>query len=182
MENTNPQNFAFFDSSEFIRGEAIRQFIDNSHVLRFKQKVESDLDAAIEKILAKYDSREYIERELKLGYYEPRETLLWLAFQYAQKYCKECDDEHYLNVFTAEAYYIGNYVIQLMHGQGSVIRIRKIDYPIKPTKKEKLIDMVESRIKSEYRKHSSNLPDEWTKIAASKIVEELKNIQNILHN
>jgi hypothetical protein len=36
------------------------------------------------------------KREYSLGY-EPRESLLWIALGYAKKYCKECEDEKYLN-------------------------------------------------------------------------------------
>ena len=93
---------------------------------KFKELAEPDIDAALSKIIEKYDSNEYVKREYSLGY-EPRETLLWIAFNYAEKYCKECTDEKYLNVFTGDAYYIGSYVIQVMHGQGSVIKIEKIE-------------------------------------------------------
>ena len=72
----------------------------------------------------KYYSYEYVKREYKLGY-EPREPLLWLMFRYAQKYGKECNNKTYFNMFTGEAYYLGSYVIQVMHGQGSVLRIDK---------------------------------------------------------
>jgi hypothetical protein len=89
---------------------------------KFKQWVESDIDAKIQKLLTKYYSDEYVNREYSIGC-EPRETLLWLAFDYAQKYCEVCDEEKYLNDFTASAYYIGSYVIQVMVGQGSVIKI-----------------------------------------------------------
>jgi hypothetical protein len=93
---------------------------------KFKELAEHDIDDALSKIIEKYDSDEYVKREYSLGY-EPRETLLWVAFNYAEKYCKECTDEKYLNVFTGDAYYIGSYVIQVMHGQGSVIKIEKIE-------------------------------------------------------
>ncbi len=93
---------------------------------KFKELAEPNIDAALSKIIEKYDSDEYVKREYSLGY-EPRETLLWIAFSYAEKYCKECTDEKYLNVFTGNAYYIGSYVIQVMHGQGSVIKIEKIE-------------------------------------------------------
>jgi hypothetical protein len=92
---------------------------------KFKQRCESDIDGSIEKILAKYDSKEYRDKEYGKGR-EPREDLLWVALEYAEKYCEECTDEKYLNMFTGSAYYIGSYVIQVMHGQGSVIRIDKI--------------------------------------------------------
>jgi len=150
-----------------------QETINDSHIQRFKEKAEPDLNAAMEKMLDKYSSKEYVKREMDLGYYEPRETLLWLAFEYAEKYCKECDDKHYHNMFTSAAYYFGDYVIQLMHGQGSVIRVDKIEYEIKPTQKELLVDMIENRIKCEYLKHANNLPDEWAKIAAIKIVASL---------
>ena len=93
---------------------------------KFKKLAESDIDAYLEKLIKKYDSDEYVRREYSLGY-EPRESLLWIALGYAKKYCKECTDEKYLNMFTGEAYCIGSYVIQVMHGQGSVIRIDKIE-------------------------------------------------------
>lgn len=91
---------------------------------RLKKHIEPNIDLAIEKLLKKYDSDEYVNREYKLGY-EPRNQLLWLVYDYAEKYCKECEDEKYLNDFTASAYYIGSYVIQMMIGQGSVVTITK---------------------------------------------------------
>jgi len=95
-------------------------------VEKFKKIVEPDIDSYLEKLIEKYDSDKYVRREYSLGY-EPREPLLWIAFGYASKYCKECTDEKYLNMFTGEAYYIGSYVIQVMNGQGSVIKIEKIE-------------------------------------------------------
>lgn len=95
-------------------------------VEKFKNWAEPDIDKALEKLISKYDSSEYVKREYSLGY-EPRETLLWVALEYAEKYCTECVDEKYLNTFTGAAYYIGSYVIQVMHGQGSVIRIDRIE-------------------------------------------------------
>lgn len=93
---------------------------------RFKAHSENNLDFVLGKIIAKYDSDKYVRKEYSKGY-EPREKLLWVAFNYAEKYCKECTDEKYLNMFTGASYYIGSYVIQVMHGQGSVIRIDKVD-------------------------------------------------------
>jgi hypothetical protein len=93
---------------------------------KFKQRCESDIDGSIEKLLAKYDSKEYRDKEYGKGR-EPMENLLWVALEYAEKYCEECTDEKYLNMFTGSAYYIGSYVIQVMNGQGSVIRIDKIE-------------------------------------------------------
>lgn len=91
---------------------------------KFKSRYENNLDFIIEKLMNKYYSDEYVNREYKIGY-QPRETLLWLVLDYAVKYCKPCKNKKYFNPFTGEAYYIGSYVIQVMHGQGSVIRIDK---------------------------------------------------------
>jgi hypothetical protein len=95
-------------------------------VERFKQYTEGRLDEVLEKIIDKYDSDEYVRREYRLGY-EPRETLLWVAFNYAEEYCKPCEDPQYANTFTGSMYTIGSYVIQVMHGQGSVVKIEKIN-------------------------------------------------------
>ncbi len=94
-------------------------------VERFKKYSEGRLDEVLEKIIEKYDSDSYVGREYRLGY-EPRETLLWVALGYAEKYCAPCEDPEYVNPFTGELYYIGSYVIQVMHGQGSVIKIDKL--------------------------------------------------------
>jgi hypothetical protein len=144
---------------------------------RFKKWAEPDIDAAIEKLCSWYESDKYRRREYNKGY-EPRETLLWLAFEYAEKNCKECDDEEYLNTFTGQAYYIGSYVIQVMHGQGSVLRVDKIKGPIKPSRKERIILMIEDRIKTEHKKHSRSLPDEWARIAAGKILKSLEELES----
>ena len=142
---------------------------------RFKKWAEPDIDAAIEKICTWYESDKYRNREYKKGY-EPRETLLWLAFEYAKENCKECDDDEYLNDFTGAAYYIGSYVIQVMHGQGSALRIDKIKGPIKPSRRERILEMIEVRIKAEHTKHSRSLPDEWAKIASHKILASLEEL------
>lgn len=147
-------------------------------VERFKQKAESDLTGTMAKLLAKYNSKEYRDREMKLGHYDGREDLLWLAFEYARTYCVECDDDKYLNDFTGEAYYIGNYVIQIMHGQGSCLRVDEIEGPILPNKRERLVQMIESRILSEYTKHGKSLPEDWAKIAAVKILASLNESEN----
>jgi hypothetical protein len=94
-------------------------------VERFKKYSEGRLDEVIKKIIEKYESDEYVRREYRLGY-EPREKLLWVALGYAEQYCTPCEDPEYVNPFTGEMFYLGSYVIQVMHGQGSVIRIDKI--------------------------------------------------------
>jgi hypothetical protein len=77
-------------------------------------------------------------------------------------------------MFTGEAYYIGSYVIQVIHGQGSAIRIDKIEGPIKASRKERMISIIESRIKSEMDKHSRSQGLDWIKIAAAKVYREIE--------
>lgn len=91
---------------------------------KFKKRFENNLDDVLEKLMNKYYSPEYVKREYRMGYI-PREPLMFLVYEYAKKHCEPCNDEKYFNMFTDKAYYIGSYVIQLMTGQGSVIRLNK---------------------------------------------------------
>lgn len=94
-------------------------------VEKFKERCESDLNGALKKLTNKYYSKEYTDREYYKCKCEPREPLLWLAYEYATKYCKPYNGKKFINMFTADAYHFGSYVIQLMIGQGSVLRIDK---------------------------------------------------------
>lgn len=97
----------------------------NRWIEKLKDKYQHNIDHIIEKLMGKYYSDEYIDREYKIGV-QPRETLFWLVWEYSKKYSKECNDIKYFNQFTVSGYYIGSYVIQMMSGQGSTIRIDKI--------------------------------------------------------
>lgn len=97
----------------------------NRWVDKLKIKYHNNIDYVIEKLMDKYYSDEYVEREYKIGV-QPREPLLWLVYGYAEKYGQPCDDEKYLNPFTEGAYFIGSYVIQLMNGQGAILKIDKV--------------------------------------------------------
>ena len=103
-----------------------------SQVERFYQKHKDNMPAVIEKIMAKYDSDEYVRREYKLGY-QPREDLYWVLNSIASKYGTEVklnkkNAKNYpqLNMFTGSAYTFEGYLFQVMHGQGSVVRIDKL--------------------------------------------------------
>ena len=93
-------------------------------VEKFKSKYEDKLDCVLERLMDKYYSDEYVNREYKIGV-QPREPLLWLVWEYAMEHCEQCEDEKYLNDFTGDAYYIGSYVIQIMYGQGAILKIDK---------------------------------------------------------
>ena len=117
------------EGENYIEEWSKQMIVYNKHRDRWIQKIESkygkNIDNLIEKLTSKYYSEEYIDREYKIGV-QPRDPLLWLLFEYAEKNCEICENEKYLNQFTGEAYYIGSYVIQVMHGQGSIIKIEKV--------------------------------------------------------
>lgn len=125
----------FLDSPE--GQESIERFAENLrledlHKQRWRDRmwnrIKDDIDASIEHLLKWYESDVYRDREYKKGY-EPRENLLWVLLTVAEEYGKDCDDdtyETYSNMFTGDMYILGSYGIQVMHGQGSVIRIDKL--------------------------------------------------------
>ena len=110
--------------SEFAKKYARDQDHKARWVEKFKERCEGDLNGSLKKLMDKYYSDEYRDREYKM-HVEPREPLLWLAYEYATKYCKPYRGKKHWNMFTADAYHFGSYVIQLMIGQGSALRIDK---------------------------------------------------------
>jgi hypothetical protein len=91
-------------------------------VERLTPAIQANSDAFIEKLCTKYYSDEYRDKWYGKGI-EPPETLLWYLYSYAEKNCIKCTDQQHLNMFTRDAYYIGSYVIQVMDGQGSVVKV-----------------------------------------------------------
>jgi hypothetical protein len=131
----------FFNSEE--GKESVRKFWEEQEektkkeeeqVEKFYQENKDNMKATIEKIIAEYESDEYVKNEYKLGY-EPRTPLYWLLKSVAEKYGETVKPtkknshkwRQYINMFTAEAYIYEGYFIQVMHGQGSVVRIDLID-------------------------------------------------------
>jgi hypothetical protein len=121
----------FLDSDEgklsmqrFAEKMLRQRIVRDRWVLKFKNRYENNLDIALEKLMNKYYSDEYRDREHKIGC-EPREPLLWLVWDYAEDYCKPYKGKKYANMFTHSAYHVGSYIIQLMNGQGSILRIDK---------------------------------------------------------
>lgn len=97
-------------------------------VEKLKHHYGDNMDSIIEKLLNKYESKKYRDKEYKRGY-EPREKLLWLVWEYAIKYGKECSDDvydTYANSFTGGMRIVDSYVIQIMYGQGAVLRFDKL--------------------------------------------------------
>lgn len=106
----------------FVARLKAEQDFDNRWIEKFRIKFGGKPDNILVRLMEKYYSDRYINKEHKLGF-QPRESLLWLVWGYARKYCKPCQDKKYLNTFTGEAFYIGSYVIQIMYGQGAILRI-----------------------------------------------------------
>lgn len=112
----------YFDSLERLKQH------DDRWTDRMYERIKDNIDESIEHLIKWYYSDKYRDREYKKGY-EPREQLLWVLFHVAEDYGRECTEqeaEQYANMFTGEIYILGSYAIQVMHGQGSVIRIDKI--------------------------------------------------------
>lgn len=123
-----------------ITQESVRKFFEEkeqeeklyaSQAERFYQKHKDNMPIIIEKIMDKYDSDKYVLKEYKLGY-QPREDLYWVLETIASKYGekvelnKENAEKYPLNMFTGSAYTFEGYLFQVMHGQGSVVRIDKL--------------------------------------------------------
>ena len=119
--------------------ESINRYVEKlqkgrEHRNRWAEKMKSwlgdDIDSGVERLLTWYESDKYRDREYKMGY-QPREELLWVLYNYAVFYGEELEEdselyETYSNSFTGGMFKIGSYVIQTMHGQGSIILIDKI--------------------------------------------------------
>jgi hypothetical protein len=135
LNETYKQLKEYYDSD--IGKQSVEKYIlelenEEKHIKRWVDRmwnhIQFNIDNSIEKLLIWYESDTYRNREYNMGY-EPRESLLWVLMGVADKYgVKATQDEYniYGNMFTGEIYRLGSYIIQVMHGQGSVIRIDKI--------------------------------------------------------
>jgi hypothetical protein len=104
-----------------------------AHSRRWRDKmwdrIKDNVDESIEIILKWYESDRYKDREYKMGI-QPREQLLWVLLDVATVYGSDPSEEEletFENTFTGEIAKIGSYVIQSLYGQGSAIRIDKIE-------------------------------------------------------
>ena len=88
-----------------------------------------NLDELIQKIYNKYSSEKYRDREYGLGR-EPMEVLFWTLLEYAKEYGVEFTEQEYEDyscMFTGEMYYLGDWVFEVLHGQGSCVEVYKKD-------------------------------------------------------
>lgn len=118
--------------SDFVNKIIQKEARIDSWVDRFWNKYKDNLDFVIDKIVTKYKSKAYKDREFKIGYYDPRERLYDLLLDVAKKYGKELTQEEYeakdqeMLMFTQYILVLGSYEIELVCGQGSYVHISKI--------------------------------------------------------
>lgn len=105
-----------------------KQLIKEKQIQRFHEKYSHRFSEIIEKILAKYATDEYYYRWTRRGI-EPEEYLLYFIFEYLMIYGQELSKTEYIkysNDFTSAIRKKDGYVVQIMYGQGSAIRVDKI--------------------------------------------------------
>jgi hypothetical protein len=121
------------EGNQRIEASVIKNAKKLAHSRRWRDRmwdrIKDNVDESIETILKWYESDRYRDREYKMGI-EPREQLLWVLLDVATVYGSDPSEEEletFENSFTGEIAKIGSYVIQSLYGQGSAIRIDKIE-------------------------------------------------------
>lgn len=120
----------WFDSEEnkqsikkYFEKEKQQELIYQSQIERLEAKLTTEL---IDKIYTKYESDKYYNREMFKCSRFPNNTLYWMLWDIAKQRGIEADEE-YLNDFSENAFILEDYVIMVMHGQGSVVQLFKIN-------------------------------------------------------
>ena len=121
------------EGNQRIEASVIKNAKKLAHSRRWRDRmwdrIKDNVDESIETILKWYESDRYRDREYKMGI-QPREQLLWVLLDVATVYGSDASEEElgmFENTFTGEIAKIGSYVIQSLYGQGSAIRIDKIE-------------------------------------------------------
>lgn len=103
------------------------KFLKKRNIERIHNMSVEERSNFIEKVYNKYRSNEYIERELKAGYYEARNSLYDVILDYGVIYGKLSSynlNEH----FPEEQYDIdGKFIVGIMYGQGSYVYVIPIE-------------------------------------------------------
>lgn len=103
------------------------RWVERIHGLSVEKRVE-----LIGKCKTKYESKEYRERELRLGY-EPRTDLFFILAEYAERYGKNIYKERTANgdilMFCNGTLWLvdNTYIVELLIGQGSAVNVFTID-------------------------------------------------------
>lgn len=87
----------------------------------------NNINAFIDMVYDRYNSDKYLSRHRHKQ--EPPYRLYWILLDYAEKYGDKCDASEYgiPDMFTAEMYRLGDYLFELVHGQGSFVNVHKLE-------------------------------------------------------
>lgn len=110
------------DDEEFWKKIHQSELIANYQCKRFHEHYSYNIDYLVDKISTKYNSKQYIDREYKLGR-EPMEDLYFFLFKVASIYGKEIEST---GDFISTTYIYKGWKFSLINGQGSYIAIEKI--------------------------------------------------------
>lgn len=129
LEKYFESNIFESDIDEYIEKINNENKIVNYQLKRFhnKFKDKENFSDFVNKVRNKYYSDKYRKLWFKKGI-EPREDLFWFLYEYALEYGRECNKiewEKYANCFTTELFFINDYYISRVDGQGSLINISK---------------------------------------------------------
>jgi len=111
-------------AEEWSISHAKRKKIYDNRITDYWEKWGVKIDSIIDKIIAKYESDEYQDRERKAGR-EPQERLFDFFLSYARKYGGEYKPG-LDNMFASESWRLGNYAVTLYSGQGCYTRVWRI--------------------------------------------------------
>ena len=142
FDNLTPEQEEKMD--DYFRIIHEKRVMDEYHMKKFHDNYSDRFEEIMEKIITKYESDSYYNRESKLGY-QPRTKLYFFMFEYAQKHGRELtetEEDKYSNMFTSGIYFLKGYYIQIMNGQGSVVRIDKDERTLKLLKREKKLNNI----------------------------------------
>ncbi len=112
---------------KYIKARKVEKLLINKYIDKFHSMPLDKRSELIDKIISKYESDEYKDREMFKLHYEPRCTLYWYLDDYAEKYGEELpNDEN--NPFPHSIRMIDNkYIVRKMYGQGTVIDVWKVE-------------------------------------------------------
>lgn len=129
IEEFKKRNEEYMKSEQYIIDQKRMQHRDdlyNRNIEYIRNMGPEKRIEVIRKLIKKYTSDEYIDRERNIGAYEPRCPLYDVLFDYAVKYCTS--STYKLNDYFGEEQYDidGVFVIGQIYGQGSFIYCKEI--------------------------------------------------------
>ena len=118
---------------EMIRRDKIIEEVENRWIEKYHNLSEDDRKRIIQKVIDKYESKSYIDKEYFFHNCEPRTPFYWIYLSYAEKYGIDVYDKYVKKnpdrfCFTTMLYKSPEgYIVERMDGQGSVCHIKSED-------------------------------------------------------